>query len=313
MNPKTLLRHSSLKAAKIKQEDFKLSPYNKMVKPKIASSALLQPIVLRKSKRLLTPPSKPSLQLQELLEHREENKDMIINNEGFKYIDNEYSFQRQETFPVGLNCANLTEKLEEKLKNVGPNDFVGRFDAYFAIFDLVIIADSKYSQILSKIKAGLIDNLKEKYKEKIHRHKVEVNRMSHTLESLKVDNKRHIQKLSELSSQNIDLMTNNEQLSAKCLGLEGRVKLCKDYKGDVNVLLEELRVKSDKIRELNIKLDEMTINECKILQIVEKLRHQGVEFEKIYQETPARKNNDKKLKKGVPIIKIEDLEKLTEA
>lgn len=309
MNPKTLLRQSSLKAVRTKSEDIGPSPYSKPIRPKPSNSNLLAPVVVRRSKRLLTPPSLPSLQMQEFLEKHAEGLNFDQEKEDQTPVANEMEYQRQETMQSGLSCAYLLNKLEEKLNSIRPNDFQGKFDAYFAIFDLTIIADSKYSQVLSKVKSGLIDNMKEKYREKLHKCKQELDRKTQTLENIKADNKRNIQKLSELSSQNIDLMTSNEHLATKCSGLEGSVKLCRDYKGDVNVLLEELRVKSEKIRELNYKLEEMSINETKIMQIVEKLKNQGVEFEKIYQETPVRRNNEKRLKKEIPIIKIVDMDK----
>ncbi|OMJ68348.1 hypothetical protein SteCoe_34224 [Stentor coeruleus] len=309
MNPKNLLRQSSLKVVRTKSEDIGQSPYSKPMRPKQSTNNLLAPIVVRRGKRLLTPPSLSSLQMQEFLEKNTEGLDFDKEKENQERIANDMEYQRQDTIPSGLNCTFLLGKLEEKLKSIRPNDFQGKFDAYFAIFDLIIIADSKYSQILSKVKSGIIDNMKEKYREKIQKYKYELDRKNQALENIKSDSKRNIQKLSELSSQNIDLMTSNEHLTAKCTSLEGSVKLCRDYKGDVNVLLEELRVKSEKIRELNYKLEEMSINETKIMQIVEKLKNQGVEFEKIYQETQVRRNNDKKLKKEIPLIKIVDLDK----
>ncbi|OMJ91915.1 hypothetical protein SteCoe_5476 [Stentor coeruleus] len=309
MNSKSLLRQSSLKAVRTKSEDIGQSPYSKPIRPKPSTNNLLAPVFVRRGKRLLTPPSLPSLQMQEFLEKHSEDLDFDKEKDDQPQVVNEMEYQKQETIHSGLNCACLLDKLEEKLKGIRPNDFQGKFDAYFAIFDLIIIADSKYSQILSKVKSGLIDNMKGKYREKINKYKNELDRKSQVLENIKADSKRNIQKLSELSSQNIDLMTSNEHLASKCSGLEGSVKLCRDYKGDVNVLLEELRIKSEKIRELNYKLEEMSINETKIMQIVEKLKNQGVEFEKIYQETPVRRNNDKKLRKEIPIIKIIDLDK----
>lgn len=310
MNKISNLRQTSVKALKPLIEQLSFSPYSKPAIRNKSSKPPLGPIKNHKKTRNCTLfyekiENSPKLALESDNEHpMSKSYEITSHNHG------DSSFESQETVSFSASRENFMQILNDNLKDVEDRDFVGKINAYFAIFDMVIAAESRFSEILFKVKKGLIESFKCRYKIKIENYKKEAEVNRTVIDSLQSENKKYTAKLRELSSQNIDLITANETLKTKYTCLENSIKQCKEYKGNPSILLEELTVKSEKIRELTLKLDELYSNENKIMQIVDKLKEQGIEFEKLYQETHVSKPSVKKLRKNIPMINLGDLPRI---
>ncbi|OMJ66590.1 hypothetical protein SteCoe_36513 [Stentor coeruleus] len=310
MNKISNLRQTSVKSLKPLIEQLSFSPYSKPAIRNKSSKPPLGPITSHKNTRNCTHfyermANSPNLALESDSEHpMSKSYDTTNQNHG------DSSFESQETVSFSATGENFMKILDDKLKDVGYKDFSGKINVYFTILDMVITAESRFSEVLYKIKKGLIESFKCRYKIKIENYKKEAVDNRSVIESLKNENKNYIAKLRDLSSQNIELITANETLKNKYTCFESSIKQCKEYKGNPNVLMEELMIKSEKIRELTLKLDELYRNENKIMQIVDKLKEQGIEFDKLYQETPVRKPLVKKLRKNIPIINLGDLPRI---
>ena len=222
---------------------------------------------------------------------------------------NENSIETHLNFIEYLSTQSLNQKLEEKLKEIDKQDYKSIFNAYFAIFDLVIVADKNFGFLLNKIKDGLIINQEKIFNEKIFKLSGQIVKYKENIENSKADKENFITKLNRLSSENIDLMNMNENLIHKYKCLEETIKKFANTKSEPVSLIEELQAKSEKINKLSVKLDEMYKNEAKILQIVDTLKMQGIKFEDIYEDTQIKKTiNQKKLKKALPLLRISTLE-----
>ena len=107
-------------------------------------------------------------------------------------------------------------------------------------------------------------------------------------------------------------MNSNENLIENCLSLERIIKIFSEKKNSSSAYIEELQKKSEKIKDLSVKLDEMYKNEVKLLKMVDNLKSQGVDFEKAFEEARSSQSPDKKMKRGIPILKIGSLMQDTE-
>ncbi|OMJ86467.1 hypothetical protein SteCoe_12048 [Stentor coeruleus] len=307
MNKISNIRQASVKVLKPLIEQLSFSPYSKPIIHNKSSKPPLGPTTNHKKTRNCTLfyekiENSPNLVLENNSGHRMSKSYEITNhNHG------DSSFESQDTISFSASRENFMQILNDKLIDVEDGDFNGKINTYFAIFDMVIAAESKFSEILFKIKNGLIESFKCRYKVKIEKYKKDAEMYKNIVDNLKSENKQYKTKLRELSSQNIDLITANETFKNQYTCLESNIKHCKEFKGNPIVLMEELIVKSEKIRELTNKLDELYSNENKIMQIVDKLKEQGIKFDKLYQETPIRKPSVKKLRISIPTINLGDL------
>ena len=215
----------------------------------------------------------------------------------------------QETIKLDLTLETIRAKFGEKFKDIDSSDLKRKVNAYFAIFDLVIIADREFGQFISILKDGLLDTLNEIHHLKTSKLNRQLFMLKENIQDLTKDRENIITKLSVLSNENMNLLKYNEKLSLKCINLEMYIKKCIDNKSNPIVMLEELQQKSEKIRELSNKISDLHKNEAKMLKITDEFKAQGIDFEKVYAETNIYRNFPelKLTKKNVPILRINTL------
>lgn len=299
MNKLQFTRQSSLNNLSRSRIFKDTSPF---LKPIASNSSLLPtktPLVVRRRKRIKT--IMPDTQIINSIES--DDSENQIRSCG---ISPKSKFDTQETFFSDLSSDILALKLEEKLKNVSKNDAHGRFDAYFAVFDLLIIADHGYGRIISLLKDGIIQEIEQVHMGKIGKLQKQIGKLKECIQGYQRDKENLVSKLNVLSNENINLIRKNDGLISTCKSLENCLKKSIDNKSNPMVFVEELQKKSEKIRELTDKLDEMYKNEAKILRIAEEFKMKGGDFEKTYEDTVVEKKVEKKLRK-LPILRINTL------
>ena len=301
MNARSLTRQSSIGTIKSKSIINEKFSY---LKPIRANVSLLRSVITNKKIKISSCNASKILKTSEEAETDFKTKSLNVSP-----ALNENSIETHLNFIEYLSTQSLNQKLEEKLKEIDKQDYKSIFNAYFAIFDLVIVADKNFGFLLNKIKDGLIINQEKIFNEKIFKLSGQIVKYKENIENSKADKENFITKLNRLSSENIDLMNMNENLIHKYKCLEETIKKFANTKSEPVSLIEELQAKSEKINKLSVKLDEMYKNEAKILQIVDTLKMQGIKFEDIYEDTQIKKTiNQKKLKKALPLLRISTLE-----
>ena len=301
MNARSLTRQSSIGTIKSKSIINEKLSY---LKPIRANVSLLRSVITNKKIKISSCNASKILKTSEEAETDFKTKSVNVSP-----ALNENSIETHLNFIEYLSTQSLNQKLEEKLKEIDKQDYKSIFNAYFAIFDLVIVADKNFGFLLNKIKDGLIINQEKIFNEKIFKLSGQIVKYKENIENSKADKENFITKLNRLSSENIDLMNMNENLIHKYKCLEETIKKFANTKSEPVSLIEELQAKSEKINKLSVKLDEMYKNEAKILQIVDTLKMQGIKFEDIYEDTQIKKTiNQKKLKKALPLLRISTLE-----
>ena len=301
MNARSLTRQSSIGTIKSKSIINEKLSY---LKPIRANVSLLRSVITNKKIKISSCNASKILKTSEEAETDFKTKSLNVSP-----ALNENSIETHLNFIEYLSTQSLNQKLEEKLKEIDKQDYKSIFNAYFAIFDLVIVADKNFGFLLNKIKDGLIINQEKIFNEKIFKLSGQIVKYKENIENSKADKENFITKLNRLSSENIDLMNMNENLIHKYKCLEETIKKFTNTKSEPVSLIEELQAKSEKINKLSVKLDEMYKNEAKILQIVDTLKMQGIKFEDIYEDTQIKKTiNQKKLKKALPLLRISTLE-----
>ena len=301
MNARSLTRQSSIGTIKSKSIINEKFSY---LKPIRANVSLLRSVITNKKIKISSCNASKILKTSEEAETDFKTKSVNVSP-----ALNENSIETHLNFIEYLSTQSLNQKLEEKLKEIDKQDYKSIFNAYFAIFDLVIVADKNFGFLLNKIKDGLIINQEKIFNEKIFKLSGQIVKYKENIENSKADKENFITKLNRLSSENIDLMNMNENLIHKYKCLEETIKKFANTKSEPVSLIEELQAKSEKINKLSVKLDEMYKNEAKILQIVDTLKMQGIKFEDIYEDTQIKKTiNQKKLKKALPLLRISTLE-----
>ena len=301
MNARSLTRQSSIGTIKSKSIINEKLSY---LKPIRANVSLLRSVITNKKIKISSCNASKILKTSEEAETDFKTKSVNVSP-----ALNENSIETHLNFIEYLSTQSLNQKLEEKLKEIDKQDYKSIFNAYFAIFDLVIVADKNFGFLLNKIKDGLIINQEKIFNEKIFKLSGQIVKYKENIENSKADKENFITKLNRLSSENIDLMNMNENLIHKYKCLEETIKKFANTQSEPVSLIEELQAKSEKINKLSVKLDEMYKNEAKILQIVDTLKMQGIKFEDIYEDTQIKKTiNQKKLKKALPLLRISTLE-----
>lgn len=217
----------------------------------------------------------------------------------------EFEVQKENSKP----CQKLINKLEKKLMSIGKNDYKNLFQTYFEMLDSVILHDAEFSSILILVKNGLISSFNNYYKSKTSKHLIENQNLKNSLNSISKDKESLINKLNQLSSQNINLIISNEEMIEKYKKVRDSLIPHSTTNKKRPSLLEELSQKDEKIKELSDKLDEMHTHENKLLQIIEKINTSGINIETLYHEASAHKNIFLKRKKNpVPSINLTFLE-----
>lgn len=309
MNKTMILRQGSLKYAKFKPEINEASPYLKPVNTSmnLRLSTTCTPVGKRKRISMAAlKKSSESCYTQSDIDFEPKSSSSI---ETILRTSHEISFESQETIAGHIKADYLCKTLEERLKDVEENNYKDKFDVFSAVFDIFVAAYPVYSEILMKLKNGIIETMKSFYKAKISTERGEMLKKNSIIEKLKIEKERIIGKLNELSSQNINLMSTNEDLMAKLKLSEEILRKHIQKNGTSTLYVAELHKKSEKIRELTDQLDEMKLYESKVMTIVDKLRGEGVNFEKLYQETAVRRESgEKKLRRTVPPLKVSQLD-----
>lgn len=221
-------------------------------------------------------------------------------------LDN--SFESESTVKSDRQ-SELVNKLNEKLKEIKSEDFYSLFNAYFAIFDLVIIHDSEFSRVLMMVKDGIIASMKGHYKAKNKKLKAQVEKLNEVLSGFKDEKKKLIGKLNTLSSENINLINSYEDLFQQFNKMQSY--LADDAMGNSSPvkIIQEVNKKNEIIKELRFKINEMNQHENKLMNIIDKINCDGVKIDEIYDETPLKTFLPKKKKKfNVPLIHLEQLE-----
>lgn len=308
MNTRVLLHQSSLKPPHTKLEHIEPSPYLKPVHNGLFIKDRRKSIAVHRKRKTLTNTMNKSCIPTEITSEEEKDKDMHVS----KSYDT-FSKLKEEVINENSNVINpmgseaLIEILNEKLKILDEKDFKGRFYAFFSVFDLLIISDKSYSTVISKLKEGLIDSLKKKFKKKIDHLEKESIKFKENSDKAKKEKEALISKLNILSSENINLINNNDELTKKNTILEETCKKVGEKKVNLPAVFEELRQKSETIKELNARLEEMYCNEAKMIKIVDEMKKKGMDFEGIYDEILVRRSYDKKLRRAVPLLRFDTM------
>ena len=282
MDSRSNLRQNSLHALKTRSESSDYSPYLIPVKSN-CTLVLKRPKIINRRKRISTAISTktPLVSNTEELENLRQNSKSL--NDISSVLSNT-SFDSQES-TISYHTADIiNQKLQDKLNDISNNDYKSKFNAYFAVFDLIIIADKPFSKLLSTVKDGFISCLDSIHASKTLLLNNQIIQFKETIEALKADKQTLINKLNTLSSENINLITANESLSENCLNLERTIKFSSEKKNSNLSYIEELQKKGDRIKDLSVKLEEMYRNEAKLLMIFDNLKNQGINFEKVYED-----------------------------
>ncbi|OMJ67288.1 hypothetical protein SteCoe_35593 [Stentor coeruleus] len=308
MNTRILLHQSSLKPLHTKLEHIEASPYLKPVQNGLFIKDRKKSIAMHRKRKTLATAMNKSYIPTENTSEEEKDKEMHIS----KSYD-VFSKLKEEVINENSNAASpmgseaLISILNEKLKMLDEKDFKGRSNAFISVFDLLIINDASYSTIISKLKEGLINSLKQKFKKKIDHIEKESIKHKENADKSKKEKDVLISKLNILSSENINLINNNDELSKKNTILEETFKKVGEKKVNLPAVFEELRHKSETIKELNARLEEMYCNEAKMIKIVDEMKKKGMDFEGMYDEILVRRSYDKKLRRAVPLLRFDTM------
>ncbi|OMJ93630.1 hypothetical protein SteCoe_3325 [Stentor coeruleus] len=308
MNPRILLHQSSLKPPHTKLEHIEASPYLKPVQNGAFIKDRRKSIAMHRKHKILTGTMNKSCIPREIASEEEKDKKMHISKsyEALSKLKEEVINETSNTVS-SLGNEALIDVLNEKLKTLDEKDFKGRFYAFISVFDLLIINDTSYSTIILKLKEGLIDSLKKNFKKKINRIEKESIKYKEIADKTKKEKDVLISKLNILSSENINLINNINELITKNTILEETLKKVGEKKVNLPAMFEELRHKSETIKELNAKLEELYCNEAKMIKIVDEMKKKGIDFEGMYDEMLIRRNYDKKLKRAVPLLRFDSM------
>lgn len=304
MNPQFIIRKKSLSTVHSKPEIEFHSPY---LKPPLSTKASVLPQLRNKRKIKTLGCLSGSMSISSLssneLNHPGSSSPSIKFHSDIEYCSDSEMIENDQA------SDNLIHQMQEKLNSIPQNDFKSVIQTYLIFFNKIIETDSKHSKILSIIKHGLINSIKNRYKYKIQIKKEKSIKESNLIDTLSKEKESLISKLNILSSQNINLMTSNETLIEKFKKFQETIDNESQMQRKRSSLLEDLNTKDEKIRELQEKLEEMYTHENKLLQIIEKFNIPGLDIESLYHGTAVRRNLfEKKRKQPVPSINLTFLE-----
>ena len=232
MTARSLTRQRSIGTIKSKSIINEKLSY---LKPIRANVSLLRSVITNKKIKISSCNASKILKTSEEAETDFKTKSLNVSP-----ALNENSIETHLNFIEYLSTQSLNQKLEEKLKEIDKQDYKSIFNAYFAIFDLVIVADKNFGFLLNKIKDGLIINQEKIFNEKIFKLSGQIVKYKENIENSKADKENFITKLNRLSSENIDLMNMNENLIHKYKCLEETIKKFTNTKSEPVSLIEEL-------------------------------------------------------------------------
>lgn len=304
MKSQNIIRRKSLSIPRAKQPSDNNSQFLKPMKPQLLHihRSPQNNRTMKKPNTLFLDPSNLSRSMNKF-----EIKDS--NSCGIPSKSPESGHEQEVQKSYSKSCQKLINKLENKLKEIPKNDFKAVFSTYFGILDSVILHDLEFSGVLKLVKNGLICSFNNYYKSKVSKYNNEITKLKNILEKISEEKESFIKKLNFLSSQNINLIISNEDIVERYKkikdSLEGNASTNKKRPS----LIDELNQKNEKIKELSEKLEEMHTHENKLLQIIEKINVNGLDVEKLYHHTAARKILfEKKRKNPVPSINLTFLE-----
>ena len=166
MNPQFIIRKKSLSSVHSKPEIEFHSPY---LKPPLSTKASVLP-QLRNKRKIKTLGCISGSMSSSSLSSNEQNH-LGSSSPSIKFhSDFEYSSD-SEMIENNQNSDFLIHQMQEKLDSISQQDFKSVFQVYLIFLNQIIETDSKHSKILSIIKHGLINSIKNRYKFKIHSKK----------------------------------------------------------------------------------------------------------------------------------------------
>ena len=142
MNARSLTRQSSIGTIKSKSIINEKFSY---LKPIRANVSLLRSVITNKKIKISSCNASKILKTSEEAETDFKTKSLNVSP-----ALNENSIETHLNFIEYLSTQSLNQKLEEKLKEIDKQDYKSIFNAYFAIFDLVIVADKNFGLVSLK-------------------------------------------------------------------------------------------------------------------------------------------------------------------
>ncbi|OMJ86465.1 hypothetical protein SteCoe_12046 [Stentor coeruleus] len=302
MKKTIFLRKLSHKNLKFKAPND--SPYNIPLRKTLAHKARSSELLDKINQKHLTQTNTEESNLEIVQENNLKGSHSCINS---RENSPHNTFYNHDSDVFDIQIEELIKQLDSKLIELSRNDYKQKFKIHSSIYDHLGNIFPKLSHLFFRLKIGLVSNLTKHYKSKINTFQSEIKKKNDLIDTLQLEKSKNITKFNEISSLNIELITQVEKFKENNSEPFG-IKRYKEEIIGAHALIEELKAKSSKIKDLNIQLEELRGNEIKVLQIIEKLKDEGIDFDKIYNNMPVKKNTiGRKFKKDIPQLKFEDL------
>ncbi|OMJ86466.1 hypothetical protein SteCoe_12047 [Stentor coeruleus] len=304
MSSLSFSRNNLPRAVKLRIEKLQFSPYLQPVRNKSFSKSGTRLVLHKKQSHW----SMPECDLEKLCDGALETFSGITETDRELPITlTETNYENKSLGKFSLNPENFMSIIDEKLKFLKPTEYRKRFKVFLSFLDQILKSEQQNSVLFIYLIQNLLHNIKSHYKEKINTCKQSLHEKSFIIETLGIEKEKNIQKLSELSIQNLKLLSSNEELSKRIRILADGIKDLNNSKGNPLMLHEELKSKNEIIKNLNKKVHDLTVSEKKIYRVLEKIR-ENMDIEKYMSMIPSKKLNYKnKMPSFVPLLKIDSL------
>lgn len=309
MSSLSFSRNNLPKAVKIKTDKLQFSPYLQPVRNKSFSKSGTRLVLNKKQSHW----SMPECDIEKLCDGALETFSGITETD--RELPNTYSETSYDSKFIGkfsINPETLMSTIDEKLKFLKPTDYRKRFKVYLFSLDKILKSEQQHSAFFTYLIQNLLHNIKSHYKEKINIYMQSLHEKSFIIETLSGEKEKNIQKLSELSIQNLKLLSSNEELSKRIRILADGIKDLNNAKGNPLMLHEELKAKNEIIKNMNKKVHDLTVSEKKMYRVLEKIR-ENTDIEKYMSLIPNKKLGYKnKMPTIVPLLRIDSLSYINE-
>ncbi|OMJ66591.1 hypothetical protein SteCoe_36514 [Stentor coeruleus] len=304
MSSLSFSRNSLPKAIKIRTDKLQFSPYLQPVRNKSFSKSGTHLILSKKQSHW----SMPECDLEKLCDGALETFSGITETDReLPNIISETNHENKFIGKLSINSETLMSSIDEKLKFLKPTEYRKRFKVFVSTLDQILKSEQQNSVLLAYLMQNILHNIKSHYKEKINTYMQSLHEKLLVIETLSLEKEKYIQKLSELSIQNLKLLSSNEELSKRIWILADGIKDLNNSKGNPLMLHEELKAKNEIIKNLNKKVHDLTCSEKKIYRILEKIR-ENMDIEKYMLMIPNKKPGFKnKMPSFVPLLRIDSL------
>ncbi|OMJ66772.1 hypothetical protein SteCoe_36277 [Stentor coeruleus] len=306
MKKTVFLRKLSHKNLKIPSRAPNDSPYNLHLRKTLAQKARSSEFLYKINQKNLAQTNIEESNLDVVQEKNLKGSHSCINS---RESSPQNTFYNNNSEVYDIHIEELIKQLDSKLIEISQNDYKQKFQIHSSIYDHFSKIFPKLSHFFFRLKVGLINNLTRHYKTKINSLQFDIKKKTDMIDSLQLEKVKNITKVNELSSLNIELITRIEKIKEN----DSEPFVGKRHKEEIigaHAFIEELKAKSSKIKDLNIQLEELRDNEIKVLQIIEKLKDEGIDFDKIYNSMHVKKNTiGRKFKRIIPQLRVEDLSK----